>query len=56
MGSTYYYTNGLQNLRTETYAPTRLTDAPSYAPTSDTYAPTTVPTCVEIKQCVGCTR
>ena len=26
--------------RTETYAPTRMTDAPSYAPTTDTYAPT----------------
>ena len=26
--------------RTETYAPTRMTEAPSYAPTTDTYAPT----------------
>jgi len=26
--------------RTDTYAPTRLTDAPSYAPTTETYAPT----------------
>ena len=25
--------------RTETYAPTRMTEAPSYAPTTDTYAP-----------------
>ena len=30
--------------RTETYAPTRMTEAPSYAPTSDTYAPTMAPT------------
>ena len=50
-------TASLAPTRTETYAPTRMmTDAPSYAPTTDTYAPTTVPTCVEIKQCVGCTR
>ena len=26
--------------RTDTYAPTRMTEAPSYAPTTDTYAPT----------------
>ena len=26
--------------RTGTYAPTRMTEAPSYAPTTDTYAPT----------------
>ena len=26
--------------RAETYAPTRMTEAPSYAPTTDTYAPT----------------
>ena len=26
--------------RTDTYAPTRLTDAPSYAPATETYAPT----------------
>jgi len=48
--------------RTETYAPTRMTEAPSYAPTTDTYAPTTAPTlpcdstCVmtdsNIRQCV----
>jgi len=30
--------------RTETYAPTRMTEAPSYAPTTDTYAPTMAPT------------
>ena len=30
--------------RTETYAPTRMTEAPSYAPTTDTYAPTSTPT------------
>ena len=35
--------------RTETYAPTRMTEAPSYAPTTDTYAPTMAPACVEIK-------
>ena len=29
--------------RTETYAPTRMTEAPSYAPTTDTYAPTATP-------------
>ncbi len=29
--------------RAETYAPTRMTEAPSYAPTTDTYAPTGVP-------------
>ena len=29
--------------RTETYAPTRMTEAPSYAPTTDTYAPTSTP-------------
>ena len=28
---------------TETYAPTRMTEAPSYAPTTDTYAPTSMP-------------
>jgi len=26
--------------RTDTYAPTRMTETPSYAPTTDTYAPT----------------
>ena len=30
--------------RAETYAPTRMTEAPSYAPTTDTYAPTGAPT------------
>jgi hypothetical protein len=30
--------------RSETYAPTRMTEAPSYAPTTDTYAPTMAPT------------
>jgi len=30
--------------RTETYAPTRMTETPSYAPTTDTYAPTQSPT------------
>ena len=30
--------------RTDTYAPTRLTDAPSYAPTTETYAPSGAPT------------
>ena len=33
--------------RTETYAPTRMTEAPSYAPTTDTYAPTMAPTTTE---------
>jgi len=33
--------------RTETYAPTRMTEAPSYAPTTDTYAPTMAPTATE---------
>ena len=33
--------------RTETYAPTRMTEAPSYAPTPDTYAPTQSPTATE---------
>ena len=30
--------------RSETYAPTRVTEAPSYAPTTDTYAPSGAPT------------
>jgi len=37
--------------RTETYAPTRMTEAPSYAPTTDTYAPT--PTAALTLSCEG---
>ena len=37
-------TSSLAPTRTETYAPTRMTEAPSYAPTTDTYAPTMAPT------------
>ena len=33
-------TASLAPTRTETYAPSRMTEAPSYAPTTDTYAPT----------------
>ena len=33
--------------RTETYAPTRMTETPSYAPTTDTYAPTQSPTATD---------
>ena len=29
--------------RTETYAPTRMTEAPSYAPTTDTYTASSTP-------------
>ena len=37
-------TSSMAPTRTETYAPTRMTEAPSYAPTTDTYAPTMAPT------------
>ena len=33
-------TASLAPTRTETYAPSRVTEAPSYAPTTETYAPT----------------
>ena len=32
-------TASLAPTRTETYAPSRVTEAPSYAPTTETYAP-----------------
>ena len=38
--------------RTETYAPTRLTETPSYAPTTDTYAPTAAPTATPVPSSV----
>ena len=34
--------------RTETYAPTRMTDAPSYAPTTESYIPTRSPTVTDV--------
>ena len=34
--------------RTDTYAPTRMTETPSYAPTTDTYAPTQSPTATAV--------
>ena len=37
-------TSSMAPTRTETYAPTRMTETPSYAPTTDTYAPTMAPT------------
>merc|ERR1719443_1469890 len=37
-------TSSMAPTRTETYAPTRMTESPSYAPTTDTYAPTMAPT------------
>ena len=37
-------TSSMAPTRTDTYAPTRMTEAPSYAPTTDTYAPTDAPT------------
>ena len=37
-------TASLAPTRSETYAPTRFTEAPSYAPTTETYAPTQTPT------------
>ena len=40
-------TSSMAPTRTETYAPTRMTEAPSYAPTTDTYAPTMAPTATE---------
>ena len=32
-------TSSMAPTRTDTYAPTRMTEAPSYAPTTETYAP-----------------
>ena len=37
-------TASLAPTRTETYAPSRVTEAPSYAPTTVTYGPTAAPT------------
>merc|ERR1719223_2540771 len=42
--------------RSETYAPTRMTEAPSYAPTTDTYAPTGAPTGTAAPTPWNCTR
>ena len=36
-------TSSMAPTRTDTYAPTRMTEALSYAPTTETYAPTMAP-------------
>ena len=47
-GPTVAPTASLAPTRSETYAPTRFTEAPSYAPTTETYAPSSFPTITAI--------